>query len=113
MYFVTCMSKQSPVIGPPQCVADLGKPYARTFVRYADVFDRVPAHVTRRHPPKPVPVFGGTNNLLQMHVHPRIARNEVAVVGLAVLQFHQLSGGGQRKKEWLEKKYEGVGQSFV
>jgi hypothetical protein len=48
-----------------------------------------------------------------MHVHPRIARNEVAVVGLAVLQFHQLSGGGQRKKEWLEKKYEGVGQSFV
>jgi hypothetical protein len=48
-----------------------------------------------------------------MHVHPRIARNEVAVVGLAVLQFHQLSGGGQRKKEWLEKKDEGVGQSFV
>ena len=41
---------------------------------------------------KTIAILGRANHLLEMHVHPRVAAHEMAVVRLAVLQLHQLRG---------------------
>jgi hypothetical protein len=63
------------------------------LIRDADVLDGVPAHVAVGHAPEPVAVFARADHLLQVHVHPRVAAHQVAVVRLAVLKLHQLRDG--------------------
>lgn len=78
------------------------------LIRDADVLDRVPAHVAVGHAPEPVAVFARADHLLQVHVHPRVAAHQVAVVRLAVLKLHQLRDGEDaRGTNEAKKKNEG------
>lgn len=59
------------------------------FVRDAQVFDRVAADVARRDLPETIAVSARADHFLQVHVHERVDADEVAVVGLTVLQLHE------------------------
>ena len=77
------------------------------LIRDADVLDGVPAHVAVGHAPEPVAVFARADHLLQVHVHPRVAAHQVAVVRLAVLKLHQLRERAERGTNEAKKKNEG------
>eukprot|EP00982_Pelagococcus_subviridis_P010526 31006-Pelagococcus_subviridis.AAC.2 len=48
---------------------------------------------------QPIAVFGRADDLFEVDVHPRVARHEVAVVRLAVLELHELFFGEGRRGE--------------
>ena len=57
--------------------------------RLPEVLDRRPPDVALGHPPELVAVARGADHLPQVDVHPVVARDQVTVVGLAVLQLDQ------------------------
>ena len=63
---------------------------ADDLVGDADVLDRVSTDVAVRHAPEPIAVLARADDLLEVHVHPRVAAHEVAVVRLAVLELDEL-----------------------
>ena len=54
-----------------------------------EVLDRRPPDVALWHPPELVAVARGADHLSQVDVHPVVARDQVTVVGLAILELHQ------------------------
>merc|ERR1711965_1261287 len=50
----------------------------------AQIFDRVPANITLRQLPEAVAVAARADDVLEVHVHPRVGADELAVVRVAV-----------------------------
>lgn len=65
--------------------------HVNNLVRDPQVLDGAAANVAFRHPPEPVAVFGCTNHLPEVDIHPGVAANQVAIVRFAILQLHQLN----------------------
>ena len=81
---------------------------ADDLVGDADVLDRVSTDVAVRHAPEPIAVLARADDLLEVHVHPRVAAHEVAVVRLAVLELDELIDLIRRREG--ERRGSGVGE---
>ena len=71
-------------------------------VRHSQVLHCVSPQVDLRHPPELARVGARTDDLFQVHVHPVVARHEVTVIRLSVLQFDELHDGTVRWAPWSE-----------
>jgi len=69
------------------------------FLGNPQIFDIVSPHISFGQSEKPVTLGAGLDDLFEGQVHPRVAVDQVAVQGLAVLELdqHGVALGGREK----------------
>jgi len=80
--------ERAPVVAPERLLVLLRLVQCRVW--HLQVLDHAPPKVHLGHPPEPVPVLCGADDLPQMHVHPRVAIRQGPVVCLPILHLDQL-----------------------
>lgn len=58
-------------------------------IRNAQILNIYTTNVHLSHPPKTITLARGTNNILQVDVHPSVTGHQMSVVSLAIFQLHQ------------------------
>ncbi|CAH0378433.1 unnamed protein product, partial [Pelagomonas calceolata] len=73
--------------------------HINNFVGNSQIFDRVPANVALRQLPEAVAVAARADDVLEIHVHPGVGADELAVVRVAVFQLNQHRLARGRRQE--------------